>query len=146
MKTNYPICLVISTLGDEGIKYAYNSKIFNKRDLEVMDLITTVMHVLHLSFKGRKLPPISVIPDKCKRGIDGVRHFFVANDTKTVAEWCLCNRDITQPLFEKYGFDVTATVHGSFSELGPRTCRNEKWGLLLSDLFAQCEEISYRVV
>lgn len=112
MKTNYPICLVISTLGDEGIKYAYNSKIFNKRDLEVMDLITTVMHVLHLSFKGRKLPPISVIPDKCKRGIDGVRHFFVANDTKTVAEWCLCNRDITQPLFEKYGFDVTATVHG----------------------------------
>lgn len=137
MTKNYRILPILS-----GERYVYNGKIYSEDNLGVKTEVFSIIEYLRLSFNGHVLPTISGNHYSCDN--PDIPWFFGADEFVEVAKWCLCNRDLTQPLFEKHGFDITATTRDCFSpddSCSFATCKNEKWGLLMEDLFSQCEEV-----
>lgn len=136
MATKYPILPIIFIRGNNY--YVYGGKVYSKRNLCIDSETFSHVDYLRLSFKGIKLPVINGNYYSCEN--PKIRHFFGASGFLDIAQWCLCNRDLTQTLFEKHGFDNMTPTRKAFSSgLGQGLCKDKKWGMLLEDFFKQCK-------
>ena len=118
-------------------KVIYKGKSYSMDEAGIHDVFTQIDY-LHLSYQDIKLP--TVIGNYVGRVNIDKGSFFMAEGFLDIAQWCLCNRDLTQPLFEKHGFDNMTPTRKAFSSIcGQGSCNDEKWGILLEDFFKQCK-------